>query len=97
MDGWLDGAVGYDDLSLLTDPLRTRVHFVINLDERRRKKIIRRWAQDNRRLIAELERETDGKVEDDPQYWVMLNLCWLARARGDWLRKLSRWAQRTID
>lgn len=91
VDRWLFDPPAHSDLDLLTDSLRTRAMFLMNVDSKKRAQIVRGWIAENKRLISELEAEAGSSTEDQPQHWVCTNILSLAKARQDWLKKLSGW------
>jgi DNA-binding PadR family transcriptional regulator len=87
IQNWLVMPVPSDELELLFDPLRTRTVYLELLPPEQRLRAVRNWIHQNKRLIADLEAETEGKPPSMKNL-ASSNVLQLARARQNWLTKM---------
>ncbi len=85
---WLLYPPDRSEFAFLVDPLRTRMHFLGHLKPVEQIRVVKGWAQENKALVEELQREVAATGASPWADLSRLNLLYLAEARQDWLRRV---------
>ena len=89
LHSWLTFPPDRGEMAFLVDPLRTRCYFLNRLKPNERIRVVKSWLQESKQFVADLQRDLDAIVTEDPIRKVAYqNLLYLAQARHEWLKRL---------